>query len=213
MTAILAHILSIKEAIPVMTCALILSHSSRVFLYWHEADWLLCRRVLLFGTPTILLGAYIFGFLDPQVIALIFALFLLTSFPLKYWTQKHKIKAGPKVLGFASVVWGMLAGNVVGPGFFLAPFLLATGINRLTFVGSLAVITLVMNLLKLSVFSATELMNVRLFSLGVLIGIITIPGNFLGKYFLKRIGDRQHSMIVDVMTLMVIANFFYLAIK
>lgn len=212
MTAILSHILGIKEAVPVMTCALIISHSSRIFLYWRETDWSICKRVLLFGSPTILLGAYIFSFLSPRVIAIIFTLFLISSLHFKYWTRKHKIDAGPKTLAIASSIWGMLAGNVVGPGFFLAPFMLATGISRLAFAGSIAVITLVMNLLKLSVFGATDLMNPRLFILGVVIGVMTIPGNWLGSHFLRSIRDRQHSIIMDVMTLMVIANFIYLAI-
>ena len=172
MAAILSHILGIKEAIPVISCALVLSHASRVVLFWKDTDWSTCRLVLTFGTPTILLGAYIFSFLSPRVIAAVFALFLIASFPIKYWARKHNIKVGRKLLAGASVVWGMLAGNVIGPGFFLAPFLLGTGMNRLTFVGSLAVITLMMNLIKLPVFGFTNLLDIRLLSLGIIIGII-----------------------------------------
>jgi uncharacterized membrane protein YfcA len=105
----------------------------------------------------------------------------------------------------------MLAGNVIGPAFFLAPFLLGTGMNRLAFVGTLASVTLVMNVLKLSVFGATDLINYELFLLGILIGVMTIPGNWVGRSILKRMQDREHRLIIDFLTVLMIVNFVYLA--
>ena len=102
---------------------------------------------------------------------------------MKYYARRHNIHTGPKLLAGASIVWGMLAGNVVGPGLFLAPFLLGTGINRLTFVGTLACITLVMNSTKLVVFGTTDLLNVELLGLGVIVGLCTIPGIGLAKLY------------------------------
>ena len=213
MAAFLSHVLGIKVAIPVMTCALIFSHSSRVLLYRRDIDWLIAKRVLLFGLPTIVLGAFIFSLLSPQVVALIFALFLVASFPIKAWGRKQNLKTGPKLLAGASAVWGMLAGNVIGPGFFLAPFLLGTGMNRLTFVGTLATIVLAMNVTKLLVFGATDLMTGELLLLGGAIGLVTIPGNLLGRAILRRMQDSEHHLAVDIMTVMMIVNFGYLAIS
>jgi uncharacterized membrane protein YfcA len=106
-----------------------------------------------------------------------------------------------------------LAGNVIGPGFFLAPFLLGTGMNRLTFVGTLATVTLVMNVLKMAVFGVTDLISWELFYFGVAIGVITVPGNWVGRSLLKRMHDSDHRLIIDVLTILMIINFFYLAIK
>ena len=86
-----------------------------------------------------------------------------------------------------------------------------TGMNRLTFVGTLASVTLVMNVLKASVFGATDLMTLELFLLGAWIGIITIPGNWLGRAILKRLRDSDHRLAIDIMTVMLIINFLYLA--
>lgn len=209
MAAILSYILGIKVAIPVTTCALIFSHASRTALYWRDTDWKISKRVLLFGLPMTVVGALIFTVLDPKVVALVFAGVLALSFPIKYWARRRGVKTGPKLLAFASSIWGMLAGNVTGPGFFLAPFLLGTGMNRLTFVGTLATITLVMNVVKLSVFGVTEFMNVQLFLLGVIIGLITIPANWSGRMLLKRMSDKGHGTFVDVLTLIMIVNFVF----
>lgn len=213
MAAILSHQMGIKMAIPVMTLALVISHSSRAFLYLSDIDWPVVKRVLLFSTPTIVIGSTIFTYLNATTIAIIMAVFLSLSIPIKAWARKHKIKTSPSMLAGASSVWGLLAGNVIGPGFFLAPFLLGTGMNRLTFVGSLASIVLLMNVLKLLVFGANELMSGSLILVGVVIGLLTIPGNYLGKKLLEKMSDAGHSKTVDIMTILLVINFIYLAIS
>ena len=211
MAAILAHFIGIKTAVPVMTCALIISHFSRAVMYFRDTDWKIAFRVLLFGCPTIVIGALIFSVISPKTIAIIFAAFLVASLPIKYWARKNQIKTGPKLLAGASVIWGMLAGNVIGPAFFLAPFLLGTGMNRLAFAGTLASITFVMNVLKLSVFGATDLITDELLLLGILIGVMTIPGNWVGRSILKKMQDSDHRLIIDFLTVLMIVNFIYLA--
>lgn len=213
MASILAHLIGIKAAVPVMTVALIFSHSSRAIMYAREADWSIAGRVLLFGCPTIVIGAVIFGKISATTVAIVFAAFLTLSFPIKYWARRHEIKTGPKLLAGASTVWGMLAGNVIGPGFFLAPFLLGTGMNRLTFVGTLAIVTLVMNLVKTVVFGATSLLTWELSLLGAGVGLVTIPGNWLGRTILKGMRDSDHRLAIDVMTVLMIINFIYLATR
>jgi len=211
MTGVLAHFIGIKISVPVITCALILSHLSRGYMLRKDIDFWAVRHVLLFGLPTVVLGSVIFGYLSPRIIALVFGSVLTISLPIKYWARSHSIKTGPKLLAGAAVVWGGLAGNVIGPGFFLAPFLLGTGMNRLTFVGTLATITLVMNLIKISVFGFTDLLTPELLILGIIAGISTIPGNFLGQKILRKMTDGIHGKIVDTMTIALVANFFYLA--
>ena len=212
MAAILAHLVGIKTAVPVMTIALVFSHLSRAIMYARDTDWTIAGRVLLFGCPTIVVGALIFGWISPAIIAIVFATFLTVSIPIKHWARQHDIRTGPALLSGASAVWGMLAGNVIGPGFFLAPFLLGTGMNRLTFVGTLATVTLAMNVLKSIVFGATNLVNQDVFLLGVAIGLITIPGNWIGRSILRRMKDADHRTAIDVMTVLMIVNFIYLAV-
>ena len=211
MAAILAHFIGIKTAVPVMTCALILSHLSRTIMYFRDTDWQIAKRILLFGCPMIVIGALIFSVISPRTIAIVFAVFLISSFPIKSWARRNSIETGPKLLAAASAVWGMLAGNVIGPAFFLTPFLLGTGIGRMAFVGTLATVTLVMNILKLSVFGATDLLNSQILLLGVMVGVMTIPGNWVGRSVLRRMKDSDHRIIIDVLTVMMIVNFVYLA--
>ena len=76
MASILAHLIGIKAAVPVMTVALIFSHLSRAIMYAQETDWAIAGRVLLFGCPTIIIGAIVFGVISPTTVAIVFASFL-----------------------------------------------------------------------------------------------------------------------------------------
>ena len=212
MATVISHFMPIQAAVTVVTSALLFSHTSRAFMLRQDIDWWTVRHVLLFGTPTIVLGSVIFGYSSQTVIANVFGVVLGLSLPIKYWAKRHAIKTGPKLLAFVSSIWGLIAGHVIGPGFLLTPFLLSTGMNRLTFVGTLAIITLSMNTIKLSVFGATELVTSDLIVLGLLAGIATIPSNMLGRAILRRMTDGVHARLIDVLTLLLVANFFYLAV-
>ncbi|MEM9171135.1 MAG: sulfite exporter TauE/SafE family protein [Pseudomonadota bacterium] len=211
--AILSYVIGIKAAVPVVTVTLVISHFSRVLLYFQHADWRIVMRVLGFGGPMIIAGAVVFGLISPRSVAIVFAVFLSLSFPIKYWARRNDLKTGPKLLAGASVIWGMLAGNVIGPGFFLAPFLLGTGMGRMTYVGTLAVITFVMNIVKIGVFGATALIDQQLLLLGIVTGLITVPGNWIGKSILMRMRDSDHRLAIDVMTAILIVSFVVLALR
>ena len=212
MTAVLAHLLDAKQAVPIVTTAMLFSHSARCWLFKAHTDYSLVKWVLGFSIPTIALGAWLFSFMDAQLIAAVMAAFLGLSFPLKMYTEYRQIKTSRGVLAAASLLWGVLAGNVIGPGFVLAPFLLGTGIDRMRYVATLAHIVLVMNVIKLLVFSSTSVVDSQLLALGIVVGISMIPGNWIGRNYLRSISDLRHRHLIDVMTVIVMLNFAYLAI-
>jgi uncharacterized membrane protein YfcA len=213
MAAILSHLIGIKAAVPAMAVALILSHLSRAVLYARNIDWATTRTILAFGCPTIVLGALIFGRISPTTVAVVFAAFLSISIPVRHWARRHSVRTGPKTMAAASSVWGILAGNVIGPGFFLAPFLLGTGMNRMTYVGTLATVTLAMNVVKMTVFGATGLLSMDLFLVGAAIGLLSVPGNWIGRSILRGMSDSDHRFAIEIMTVLMIVNFVYLAVN
>jgi len=210
LAAILSHVFDAKSAITLVTCALLFSHGSRVSLHFRDIDWRSVSIVLLFSAPGIALGAWVFSYLTSTTIAALMAVFLSLSIPIKYLAKRRQLQTSDSILAMASTVWGGLAGNVIGPGFVLAPFLLGRGIGRLAFVGSMAVIVLSMNLLKVLVFGMTGLMTGELLALGAAIGLVTIPGNWLGKKILLSLTDSRHQLTINILTGLLIFNFLYL---
>ena len=45
------------------------------------------------------------------------------------------------------------------------------------------------------------------------IGVMTVPGNWVGRSILKRMQDSDHRKIIDFVTVLMIVNFIYLAAK
>jgi len=43
------------------------------------------------------------------------------------------------------------------------------------------------------------------------VGLITIPGNWIGRNYLRKMTNKNHSDLVDVLTIIGAANFFWLA--
>lgn len=222
LAALLTHVVGIKTAIPLTTCALIISHSSRVWLHRHEIDWQSVRLVGVFAAPGIVFGTWLFVGLSATTVALVMGTFLLLSIPVKLWARRKNLQVSNALLGLASSVWGVLAGNVVGPGFVLAPFLQgrhsqtlsgqSRTLTRTEFVGTLACIVLGMNCIKVLVFSGTALLNFDGLWLGVALGLATIPGNWVGKTVLLRMNDGVHRHLINVMTIILSAYFIYQAI-
>ncbi len=212
LVAILSHWIGIKETIPLITCVLIFSHASRIFLYLQNIDWHSARIVLIFGMPMVAVGTLIFTYLHPAVVSALMALILIVSFPVKAYAKHNQLKTSNRMLSVAGSIWGLIAGNVIGPGFFLAPFLLGTGMNRMTYVGTLACIVFCMNIVKLMVFGVVDVMTWSVLLLGIAIGLVTIPANWLGRAFLRRMNDDHHLKIIEIMTMIIILNFLWLTL-
>lgn len=77
----------------------------------------------------------------------------------------------------------------------------------------MAMITTVMNFTKIVVFSSTALITPNLLMLGIIVGVLMIPGNWIGKIILNKMNDKKHLQFIDFLTVLVIMNFIYLLYK
>lgn len=212
MAAVLAPIIGVKPAVPAMSIALLISHLSRGLFNRADIDWQAARDVMTLGAPLVIVGALIYGLLPPQAIALLLALVLAAALPMRRWAARRQIHTSRATLRGVGGIWGFLSGNTIGPGMLLAPFLLGTGMNRKAFVGTLACVTLVNHILKIGVFGATSLLGPQVLAIGLFIGLITVPGNWIGRRMLHGMSDDSHGWIVDALTVVGVLNFLYLAL-
>ncbi|MFK7902248.1 MAG: TSUP family transporter [Nitratireductor sp.] len=213
LSAVLASIIGVKPIVPVMSVALLISHSSRVFLNSAHFDKKAFFSVIKTAVPCIILAALFYGRLSSFSIALILGFVILMSIPLRRWAKKQEIKASSKTLSSVGTVYGALSGVSVGPGLLLAPFLLGHGLSRQAFVVTLAAIALITNITRLSVFGFDNLLSTNYIILGVLIGVFTIPGNWIGRSYLRKMSNENHSSFVDVLTVLGAMNMFWVAFK
>lgn len=163
--------------------------------------------------PCVIAAALLYGRLSAQVISIGLGVVVLASIPVRRWAKTRKVKAGPITLGSVGAVYGGLSGVSIGPGMLLVPFMLGYGLSRESFVATLATIALVTNITRVSVFGSTSLLNEQYILLGIIVGLVTIPGNWIGRSVLRKITNEGHSSFVDILTVIGAFNFFWLALR
>ncbi|MEL6751872.1 MAG: sulfite exporter TauE/SafE family protein [Pseudomonadota bacterium] len=211
LAASLAPIIGVKPLIPVMAVTLLISHSARALLNWKDIDRKAVTAICVTALPLAAGTALIYGRMNAPLIALVLGLVVISSIPARRWASARKLKSGPKSLMGIGSVYGALSGIAVGPGMLLIPFMLGTGMDRRAFVASLAAIAMGTNTMRIGVFGMDGLFDPTLVTLGVLCGIVSIPGNYFGRSVLRAISNERHAIVVDWLTVLGAVNFFWLA--
>ena len=213
MTAILAQLIGVRASVPVMSIALIISHGSRSLIYLSSFNPRAFAVVMLAATPFIALTGYAYAALPVHMLAAVLAAIVFTTIPLRHWAARRRIRAGTGILAGAGAVYGFFAGASIGSAAILSPFLLGSGLVKETFVATMAGIALSTNAVRIAVFGTVDLMTTQYALLGLLVGIIMIPGNYLGRTILRRLSIAQHGLLVDLMAGLGGLNFLYLALR
>jgi len=93
------------------------------------------------------------------------------------------------------------------------PFMLGYGLSKASFVATLAVIAAMTHIARALTFGSIGLIGQDILTLGIIAGIATIPGAMLGRLILKRITNRNHEILVDLMALGGGGNFLWIAFQ
>jgi uncharacterized protein len=213
LSAAIASIIGVKPVVPMLSIALLISHGSRALLNLKDFDRTVYLAVALPAIPCIIAGAFIYGRLTSAAIAILLATVILVSIPIRRWAQSRAIKANVATLSGIGVVYGGLSGASIGPGMLLIPFVLGYGLRKGAFVATLAVIALTTNVVRLTVFGGTSLLEPHVILLGVLVGLLTVPGNWIGRLMMTRMSLALHIGLVDILTVLGGLNFLWLAYK
>lgn len=213
LSAAIAPIMGVAPVVPVISIALLISHSSRAVFNVKDFDKTAFLAITLPAIPGIILFAWLYGKMSSTLIALTLAFVILASIPVRRWAKSRKLKAGRNMLCGIGAIYGALSGVALGPGMLLVPFMLGYGLTKEAFVGTLAVIAVITNITRLSVYGVTDLLTWEYVQIGVLIGLATIPGNYLGRVFLRKMTNENHAGMVDILTILGALNFFWLALR
>lgn len=213
LSAAIAPIIGVKPIVPVISVALLISHTTRALLNARDFD----RKAFLFvavpAFPCIVLVALLYGRLSASTIAIFLGIVILLSIPVRHWAKSREIKVGKFGLSGVGMVYGGLSGASIGPGMLLVPFMLGYGLTKEAFVATLAVIALVTNITRVTVFGGTDLLWGGYIPLGILVGLMTIPGNWFGRTILRKMSNKRHGSFVDILSVLGALNFFWLAIR
>jgi len=205
----LAPIFGVKETVPLTATAMIVSNVTRVWVFRHSIEWRAFGAVFGCAVPFIILSAVIYISLPVTLVALLLGSFLVISIPLRRLMEKRNFRVGLKGLATAAVPYGLISGSTFGAGMMLAPFLLGFGLAGEYLIGTVAAIGFGLNLTKSLVFGFSPLLGEALLLKGVLIGLCTIPGAYVGRWIVRNTPLRVHSLFMEAFILCGAAYFLW----
>lgn len=198
MAIAVAPVLGVKETVPVVATAMMISHASRAWLFRHSVDWGAFRLLFFFGLPFIVLGVLVYVEMSERTVALFLGTFLLITLPLRRYLSGRKITVPRAAIGAVAIPYGFLSGTSFGVGMILAPFMLGAGIVGEALLATVAVSGVVLNITKTIAFGMSPLLTMDLAILGMVLGLCTFPGHAVGRFVVRRSSIRLHTFVLEI---------------
>jgi uncharacterized membrane protein YfcA len=194
---VLAPVLGVQHVVPVLSIAMLMTNTHRLWLYREHANLKLVGAIVITMVPAIVLGTSIYMALPADKISILLGSFLLLSIPVGRFLAGRQMKLGPAGLSIAGGAYGVITGTTPGGGMLMIPVLLGTGLIGEAFLATDASISIAANLTKAVVFNQLGGLPLDLLAIGVVIGACTVPGNYLARWFLRRTSVRLHTRLLE----------------
>ena len=202
MPLVLVPIVGAEPVVPILSLSALLTNSSRATAFWSFVDGRRAFIVLIAAVPTCVLGAWGYTRLSSTGAALVIGGMLIASVPLRRLLRHHGFKVGDAGLGLGSLGYGLVVGGTAGSGVILLSLLMAAGVEGAGVIATDAAISIVIGIVKISVFGMAGVITAQVVAFALLIGVVALPGAFLAKAFVERMPVHVHTAILDAVVLL-----------
>ncbi len=201
MPLVLVPLVGPGPVVPIIAISALFTNASRVTAFRKYADWRRTGIVLLAAVPPCVLGAFIYTRLSSRGAALVIGGMLVLSVPLRRLLKRRNFKIGDTGLAAGSAGYGIVVGGTAGSGVILLTLLMAAGVDGAGVIATDAAISVVIGVVKTSVFGLAGVVNAKVVAFALLIGIVALPGAFLARAFVERMPLHVHTAILDAVVL------------
>ena len=201
MPLVLVPIVGAAPVVPIIAISALFTNSARVIAFRNK---LVVRRALIAliaALPTCVLGAWLYTLLSGRGAAIVIGSTLIATVPLRRVLKKRGHRLGEK--GFAAVAagWGILVGGTTGAGVILLSLLMAAGLEGAAVIATDAMVSIVMGVIKFSVFAVAGAITPTVLLVGLVIGCIGFPSTFVARLIVERLPVHVHTAMLDAVVL------------
>lgn len=195
---ILAPLLGVQNVVPTLSFAMLITNLHRFWLYHRAMDRRLVGGLIITVIPAVLLGTTIYLSLQHSMIAVAMGGFLIISIPVGRFLARRQMQLGRKGLAVAGGCFGIVSGTTPGAGILMVPVLLGAGLIGPSFLATDAAISVTVNLTKAVIFKGIGDLPLSLLLAGGLIGLCTVPGNYLARWIMQHTSLRLHKALMEI---------------
>jgi uncharacterized membrane protein YfcA len=199
---VLVPLVGPEPVVPIIAISALFSNSSRMTAFLKYVDWRRVAIVLAAAVPTCVLGAWGYTKLTSAGAALVIGGMLILSVPLRRLLKYHGVQVGDRGLILGSISYGVVVGGTAGSGVILLSLLMAAGVEGAGVIATDAAISIVISIVKISVFGLAGVLTAQVVAFALLIGIVALPGAFLARAFVERMPLHVHTAILDAVVLL-----------
>lgn len=194
---VLVAVFGVRDAIPILTVAQLIGNGSRVWFNRRELDWAVVGWFALGGVPLAFAGGLLFAKAPLSALTRILGAFLIG---VVIW--RH-VRPGPPrrpplrsfaLIGAAASLLSALLGSV-GP--LMAPFFLAYGLLKGAYIGTEALATVLMHVVKLAAYKHGAVLSAPAILVGLALGPIMVGGSYAGKRVVDRLPEHLFVLLIE----------------
>ncbi len=198
MPLILVPIVGAEPVVPIIAISSTITNISRALAFRRDIAWRRAALVTACAIPTSILGSWGFTLLTGPGALMVIGSMLIAVVALRRVLRRHGFRCGDCGLAAGAVGWGVVVGGTTGAGVILLSLLMAAGLQGAAVIATDAAISIVIGIVRLSVFGVAGIATPVVIAIAVLIGIAAFPGAFLARLMLERVPIRVHTAMLDI---------------
>ena len=187
----------VREAIPMLTVAQLVGNGSRV---WFNRDKVVMPVVGWFAlgaVPMATVGGLLFAAAPAPFLRRLLGVFLILTVVYRHTPLGRKAQMTSRGFLGVGLVFGFLSALLGSVGPLQAPFFLAYGLVKSAYIGTEALATVIMHIVKLGVYGGSSLLTSASVMTAAAIGIVMIGGSYVGKRLLDRLPERIFPFLIE----------------
>lgn len=205
--AIFATILPARESVGIVLVILLVGDLIAVSVYRREASWKHLIRLFPWAAGGIILGAFVFGQLNDELVRLMLGALLVVLTLFQVVRRRGKAITDPaETASWVAPLTGLTAGfttmiaNAAGP--FMIIYLLAMRLPKMTFIGTTAWFFFIVNLFKVPFSYGLGLIDFSSIGLSLSLAPLAVAGALSGRWLITYINQEWFEAIALFLTLL-----------
>ena len=222
----LAPVVGAKAVMPALAVIMLINNGSRVFYYRDSVDWRVAGLMTALALPGTYFGAQLYMRLSVPTLEFILgaAILLVLGYRLikRQMVKRQAASERPDKSAQTSQCWKRLLGGpiallygfinslVPGSGVMVLAFFSAIGMSAGAVIANDALLSAVLNLVKIFLFRSLDGLPDDLMLLALLCGVASIPGVWFAKWLSTRLHQRLQQGLIE---LVIAASALHLLVR